>query len=91
MTYTFQKDFGRHDFVNSITRANSQKLGPNHYSIYDVGGFTTTENLRKVHFAFNKEKKTSVLENFAKKQAWVPAPGAYNPEDKRKTLGNYLQ
>lgn len=91
MTYTFQKDAGKRDFVNAIQRANSTKLGANHYKIHDAGGFIGKENIKKVPFAFNKEIKTSVLEVQAKKQAWVPGPNAYSPNSKKKAIGNYLQ
>ena len=89
MSYTFQKNVGK-DFISSIQKSNSIKLGPNHYKIFDAGGFTSKDNLKKVKFAFNKETKTSVLEQNAKKKMWVPSAHAYNPENKKKTLGNYL-
>ena len=62
MTYTFQKDSGKRDFVSAVVRANSTKLGPNHYKIFDQGGFPGKDNLRKIRFAFSKDIKTSVLE-----------------------------
>ena len=66
-------------------------MGPNHYKIFDAGGFTSKDNLRKVRFAFSKELKVSVLEQQAKKKAWVPGSAHYSPERKSKPLGNYLQ
>jgi len=62
MSNTFQKDAGKRDFVNAIQRANSTKLGPNHYKIFDAGGFTDKDNLKRVKFAFNREQKNSVIE-----------------------------
>ena len=53
--HTMPKDMGKRDFVNAIQRANSTKLGANHYTIFDAGGFTSKENLRKVRFAFTKD------------------------------------
>jgi hypothetical protein len=82
MCYTFQKDSGKRDFVNAITRANSTKLGPNHYSVVDTGGFTNQQNLKNVRFAFNKDPKIGVLELLAKKKLWVPAANAYSPINK---------
>jgi len=79
MSYTFQKDSGKRDFVNAIQRANSTKLGPNHYKVIDDGGFTTSANLKNVRFAFNKDSKIGVLETLAKKKLWVPAANAYSP------------
>lgn len=61
--YTFTKDIGKRDFANAIIRANSTKLGPNHYKPVDVGAFPEKDNARRVHFAFNKEKKTSVIDD----------------------------
>ena len=90
MSYTFQKNVNK-DFISTIQRSNAIKLGPNHYKIFDAGGFTSKENLKKVKFAFNKEVKQSVLEQNAKKKAWVPSSHAYSPENKRKVLGNYYQ
>ena len=62
MCYTFQKDAGKRDFINAIQRANSTKLGPNHYKIFDAEGFTSKDNLKKVHFAFTKDNKNSIIE-----------------------------
>ena len=55
MCYTFQKDAGKNDFVSAVQRQNAIKLGPSHYKIADIGGFTSKENLRKIRFAFNKD------------------------------------
>ena len=41
-------------------------------------------------FAFNKEKKESVLDSYAKSKVWVPSVHTYNTEKKDKTPGNYL-
>ena len=60
--HAFMKDEGKRDFVNAIQRANSIKLAANHYTIFDAGGFTSKDNLRKVRFAFSKEQKTSVID-----------------------------
>jgi len=79
MTYTFQKDVGKHDFVNAITRGNAAKLGPNHYKIHDEGSFVSKDNLKKVKFAFTKDKKISCIEQEAKKRNWVPASSTYTP------------
>ena len=67
MANTFQKDAGKRDFVNAIQRANSTKLGPNHYKIFDAGGFIDKDNLKKVKFAFSKDQKKSVIDQMAKK------------------------
>lgn len=89
MTYTFQKDSGKRDFVSAVTRANSTKLAPNQYKIVDSNGFISKENPKQIRFAFSKDQKMSILEQSAKKKAWVPSPNNYSPEAKRKTLGNY--
>ena len=57
MTYTFQKDSGKRDFINSVQRANATKLGPSHYKIADTNGFVSKDNLKKIKFAFNKDLK----------------------------------
>ena len=62
MSNTFQKDAGKRDFVNAIQRANSTKLGPNHYKIHDAGGFFDKDNLKRAKFAFNLDKKTSCID-----------------------------
>ena len=90
MSYTFQKNKNQ-DFVSTVQRGNSFKLGPNNYKIFDQGGFVSKENLKKVKFAFSKAEKTSVLGDIGKKKAWVPAPSAYDADNKKKTKGNYLQ
>ena len=90
MTYTFQKDSGKRDFINAIQRQNLIKLAPNHYKPFDADGFVGTENLRKVRFAFGKDLKNSIIEAEAKKKMWVPAANAYSPERKQKPIGNYL-
>lgn len=90
MSYTFQRNKGK-DFISHIQKGNAIKLGPNHYKIFDAGGFTSKDNLKKVKFAFNRELKQSVLEVNAKKKAWVPSPHVYEPNTKGKTKGNYLQ
>ena len=89
-THTFNKDSGKRDFVNAIQRANSTKLAPNHYKPFDSGAFSTKDD-KKVKFAFTKDAKASVIEAMAKKKAWVPGANVYNPQVKRKTIGNYLQ
>lgn len=61
MTYTFQKDSGKRDFVSATIRANSTKLGPNHYKIVDLDGFVDKESPKKIRFAFCKDQKTSIL------------------------------
>ena len=91
MSNTFMKDEGKRDFVNAIQRANSTKLGPNHYKIFDAGGFTDKDNLKKVRFAYNKEQRTSVIDQMAKKRLWVPAANHYSPERNNRTVGNYMQ
>ena len=88
MSNTFMRDEGKRDFVNAIQRANSTKLGPNHYTIFDAGGFVRES--KKVKFAYNKEQRTSVIDQMAKKRAWVPGANHYSPERKDKTIGNYL-
>ena len=90
MSYTFQKNKNK-DFISSVQRSNAIKLGPNHYKIFDAGGFTSKDNLKKVKFAFAKDAKTSVIDQFAKKKAWVPAPQAYSPERKVHLKGNFIQ
>jgi len=90
MSYTFQKNIGK-DFVSTIQKSNSIKLGPNHYTIFDREGFSSKENPKAVRFAFNKEARVGVIEQSAKKKAWVPSSSQYSPEKKQKTLGNYLQ
>ena len=66
MTYTFQKDQGKRDFVNAIQRMNATKLAPNHYKPFDADGFIGSENLSKVRFAFGKDKKFGIIEAEAK-------------------------
>ena len=90
MSNTFQKDAGKRDFVNAIQRANSTKLGPNHYKIFDAGGFVDKDNLKKVKFAFSRDQTTSVIDQHAKKRLWVPGSNHYSPSNKPKTIGNYL-
>lgn len=64
LTYTFEKNKNK-DFISSVQRSNAIKLGPNHYKIFDAGGFTSKDNLKKVKFAFAKDAKTSFIEQLA--------------------------
>ena len=71
-TYTFMKNKGK-DFITTVEKQGAPKVGPNHYKIFDAGGFASEQNLKKVKFAFNREKKESVLDQYAKKKSWVPS------------------
>ena len=89
----FSPDKGpKQDFISFTVNVNRFKVAPNLYKPGNADGFLSSVHDKKIHFAYSKDAKKSVIQEEAKKQAWVPGSNQYTPNLARvapRVIGTY--
>ena len=80
--------YNKGHFMEAHLKINAFKIAPNQYKMADSIENFASKDSKNVHFAYNKQKRTSLFEEKAKAMAYIPGPSVYKTQVKEKILGN---